>query len=135
VVTTTGIGARVAARLLARGAAQRAWPGRHAVADNEAAAAPPAEVAPGHVDQRGDPPNTETNYRYGGQSMPIFHLNLASLKRASGPHRTVVARNIKLTVTSPAATALNSGLGVSTFKGGMNFGIATLTVRYARGHR
>ena len=71
----------------------------------------------------------------GGQSMPIFDLNLASLKRASGPHGTVVASNIKLTVTSQAATALNSGLGVSTFKSGMNFGIATLTVAYARGHR
>ena len=71
----------------------------------------------------------------GGQSMPIFDLNLASLKRASRPHGTVVASNIKLTVTSPAATALNSGLGVSTFKGGMNFGIAALTVAHARGHR
>jgi hypothetical protein len=71
----------------------------------------------------------------GGQSLPIFDLNLAALKRASGGHRTVVASNIKLTVTSQAATELNSGLGVSTFKGGMNFGIATLTVAYARGHR
>ena len=71
----------------------------------------------------------------GGQSMPIFDLNLAALKRASGGHRTVVASNIKLTVTSQAAIALNSGLGVSTFKGGMNFGTATLTVAYARGHR
>jgi hypothetical protein len=71
----------------------------------------------------------------GGRSMPIFDLNLAALKRASGGHRTVVASNIKLTVTSQTATALNSGLGVSTFKGGMNFGTATLTVAYARGHR
>ncbi|MGB0096740.1 MAG: hypothetical protein WBP81_29900 [Solirubrobacteraceae bacterium] len=71
----------------------------------------------------------------GGRSMPIFDLNLASLKRASGGHGTVVASNIKLTVTSQAATALNSGLGVSRFKRGMNFGIATLTVAYARGHR
>ena len=71
----------------------------------------------------------------GGQSMPFFDLNLASSKRASGPHGTVVASNIKLTVTSQAATALNSGLSVSTFKAGMHFGIATLTVAYARGHR
>jgi hypothetical protein len=70
-----------------------------------------------------------------GQSLPIFDLNLASLKRASGPHGTIVASNIKLTVASQAATALNGGLGVSTFKGGMNFGIATLTVAYAHGHR
>jgi hypothetical protein len=71
----------------------------------------------------------------GGPSMPIFDLNLASPKRASGRHRTVVANNIKLTVTPQAATALNSGLGVTTFKAGMNFGIATLTVAYAHGHR
>ena len=71
----------------------------------------------------------------GGQSMPIFDLNLASHKRARGRHGTVVASNIKLTVTSQAATALDSGLGESTFKAGMNFGIATLTVAYARGHR
>jgi len=63
-----------------------------------------------------------------GQSVPIFNMNLASLKRAAGPKGTVVASNIKLTVTSQAASTLNSGLGVSTFKGGTNFGIATLTV-------
>jgi hypothetical protein len=71
----------------------------------------------------------------GGQSKPIFDLNLASPKRASGPRGKVVTSNIKLTVTSQAATALNSGLGVSTFKAGMNFGIARLTVAYARGRR
>ena len=71
----------------------------------------------------------------GGRSMAIFDLNLASLKRASGPHGTAVAGNIKLSVASQAATALNSALGVSTFKGGLDFGIATLTVAYARGHR
>ena len=71
----------------------------------------------------------------GGQSMPIFDLSLASSQRASGPHGTAVESNIKLTVTSQAAAALNSGLGVSTFKSGQNFGIATLTIAYARGHR
>jgi hypothetical protein len=70
-----------------------------------------------------------------GQSMPIFDLNLASHRRARGRHGTIVASNIKLTVTSHAATALDSALGVSTFKTGMNFGIATLTIAYARGHR
>jgi hypothetical protein len=69
----------------------------------------------------------------GSQSMPIFDLNLASPKRASGG--AVVASDIKLTETPQAATALNSSLGVSTFKAGMNFGTATLTVAYARGHR
>lgn len=71
----------------------------------------------------------------GVRSMRIFDLNLASPKRVSRPPGTVVASNIKLTVTSQAATVLNSGLGVSTFKAGMNFGIATLTLAYARGHR
>jgi hypothetical protein len=71
----------------------------------------------------------------GGQPMPIFDLNLASPKRGSGLHGTIVASNIKLTVTFPAATALDNALGVSTFKAGMKFGIATLTVAYARGHR
>jgi hypothetical protein len=47
----------------------------------------------------------------------------------------VVASNIKLTVLSPAAAALNSGLGVRTFRTGLSFGVATLTVAYARGHR
>jgi len=71
----------------------------------------------------------------GGQPKPIFDLNLASHRRASRPRGKVVASTIKLTVTSQAATALNSGLGVSTFKAGMNFGIARLIVAYARGHR
>jgi len=58
----------------------------------------------------------------------VFDLNLASLKRASGPKGTVVASNIKLTTTPQLASSLNSGLGVNTFKGGQNFGILTLTI-------
>ncbi len=64
----------------------------------------------------------------GGQRVALFDLNLASLKRASGPKGTVVASDIKLTVTSQAASTLNSGLGVSTFKAGQSFGVVTLTV-------
>jgi hypothetical protein len=71
----------------------------------------------------------------GAQSMPIFDLSFASLQRTRGPHGTLVESNIKLTVTPRAAAALNSGLGVSTFRAGQNFGIATLTLAYARGHR
>ena len=71
----------------------------------------------------------------GAQSMPIFDLSFASLQRTRGPHGTLVESNIKLTVTPQAAAALNSGLGVSTFRAGQNFGIATLTLAYARGHR
>jgi hypothetical protein len=82
--------------------------------------------------------NTNTKHltaTVGGHPMPIFDLNLASTNGTSGPNHILVASNIKLTVRSRAATALNNGLGVSTFKVGMNFGIATLTVAYARGHR
>jgi len=71
----------------------------------------------------------------GGQSIPIFDLNHARTKHVGSRHGTVVASNIKLNVTSQAAAALNSDLGVATFKTGMNFGIARLVVAYARGHR
>ena len=64
----------------------------------------------------------------GGQRVPIFDLNLASLKRATGPNGTVVASNIRLTLTSEAATALNDGLGVKVFAPGLGFGNATTTV-------
>ena len=70
-----------------------------------------------------------------GVSVPVFDLNLASSRHVGGPHGTVIASNIKLKVTTQTATTLNSGLGVSTFKAGMKFGIASLTVAYARGHR
>ena len=63
-----------------------------------------------------------------GKREPIFALNLASLKHVSAPHGTVVASNIKLTVTSQAANTLNTDLGVSTFTANQNFGIVTLTI-------
>jgi hypothetical protein len=71
----------------------------------------------------------------GGRSMPVFGLDLASPMGASSRHSIVVASNIKLIVLSPAAAALNRGLGVRTFRTGLSFGVATLTVAYARGHR
>jgi hypothetical protein len=70
----------------------------------------------------------ELTAEVGGQQVVVFDLNLASLKRASGPKGTVVASNIKLTTTPQLASSLNSGLGVTTFKGGQNFGILTLTI-------
>jgi hypothetical protein len=70
-----------------------------------------------------------------GVWLPVFDLNLASSRHASGPHSTVIASNIKLEVTNQTATTLNSDLGVSIFKAGMTFGIASLTVAYADGHR
>jgi hypothetical protein len=70
-----------------------------------------------------------------GVSVPVFDLNLASSRHAGLRQDTVVASNIKLTVTSQAATVLNRDLGVSAFKARMKFGIAALNVQYARGHR
>lgn len=70
-----------------------------------------------------------------GAAVPVFDLNLASSRHASGPNSTVIASNIVLGVTNQAATTLNSDLGVSTFKAGMTFGVASLTVAYAGGHR
>jgi hypothetical protein len=77
--------------------------------------------------------NTQTKQltaTVGGKSLPSFNLNLASLKRATEPHRTMIATNMKLALTSNVASALNSGLGVSTFKGGQSFGVATLVIAF-----
>ena len=63
-----------------------------------------------------------------GQRVPIFDLNLASIKRLSGVGGTIIASNIKMTLTSQAQSSLNSGLGVTGFTTGQPFGIATLTV-------
>jgi hypothetical protein len=63
-----------------------------------------------------------------GQSVPVFDLNLASVRRASGVHGTVLASNITLTLTAQAASALNSSLGITLLKEGLPFGVATLTV-------
>src|SRR5262249_53855901 len=43
----------------------------------------------------------------GGQSKPIFDLNLAPPRRVSGPRSKVVASTIELSITPQAATALN----------------------------
>ncbi len=64
----------------------------------------------------------------GGQSVPIFDMDLASIKRASGPNGTALASNISLTLTAEAADALNGSLGVTFLKEGLPFGIATLTI-------
>ena len=72
--------------------------------------------------------NKQLTATVGGQSVPIFDLNLASIKRVSGPNGTVIASNIKMNVTSQAASTLNNSLGVTVFTAGLPFGIATLTV-------
>lgn len=65
-----------------------------------------------------------------GKSLPIFNLNLASLKHAREPHRTIIATNIGLMMTPRAASALNRSLGVTTFKGGQVFGVATPVIQF-----
>lgn len=64
----------------------------------------------------------------GGKSLLSFNLNLASLKHKIEPHRTVIATNMKLTLTPNAARALNGGLRVTIFQAGQYFGVATLVV-------
>lgn len=66
----------------------------------------------------------------GGKSLPMFNLNLASLKHAREPHRTMIATNIGLMVTPRGAGALNRGLGVTTFKAGQVFGLATPVIQF-----
>jgi hypothetical protein len=67
--------------------------------------------------------------RVSGRLLPIFDLNLASFKHSSEPHRTIIATNIGLMVTPRGASALNRGLGATTFKSGQAFGVATLLVQ------
>jgi hypothetical protein len=61
-----------------------------------------------------------------GVRRAIFELNLSFLTRASGSNGVLFGRDIELTLTSQAATTLNSALGVSTFKAGEHFGTVTL---------
>jgi hypothetical protein len=60
--------------------------------------------------------------------IPVFDLNLSSVVHATSTTGALVARNIGLTLTSQAASQLNSQLGLSTFKGAQPFGTATLTI-------
>jgi hypothetical protein len=66
--------------------------------------------------------------KMGGNSVPVFKLDLRSLRHASEPKRTIVATSIKLKVTSEAATTLNSGLGTTAFRRGQDFGVATMVI-------
>lgn len=75
--------------------------------------------------------NTATSQitaKVSGQSVPIFDLNLASVKRATGTNGTLLASNIVLTLTSQAATVLSSGLEATIPNAGLPFGVATLTI-------
>ena len=63
-----------------------------------------------------------------GKRVPVFALTLKSLAHTTGPSGTAVFSGVKLTLTEETASALNGGLGVSVFKTGQEFGIATLTI-------
>jgi hypothetical protein len=58
----------------------------------------------------------------------VFELNLSFLTHATGTNGALFGRDIQLTLTSQAATTLNSALAVSTFKGGEHFGTVTLVL-------
>lgn len=66
-----------------------------------------------------------------GTTVPVFDLNLAAVRKATGPNGTVVATDVKLTTTAQASSTLNTALGTTAFKGGENFGVATLTLAVA----
>jgi hypothetical protein len=63
-----------------------------------------------------------------GERRVVFELNLSFLTHATGSNGTLFGRDIELTLTSQAASTLNSALGVSTFKGGQHFGTVTLVL-------
>jgi hypothetical protein len=63
-----------------------------------------------------------------GERRKVFELNLSFHTQATGSNGTLFERDIKLILTSQAATTLNSALGVSTFKAGEHFGTVTLAL-------
>jgi hypothetical protein len=63
-----------------------------------------------------------------GQTVPVFSLDLNSMRVKEHPHGAVVASHVTLTVTPQAASLLNSQLGVTTFAGTTDFGTAVFSV-------
>jgi hypothetical protein len=63
-----------------------------------------------------------------GVRRKVFELNLSFHTQATGSNGTLFERDIELTMTSQAATTLNSALGVSTFTAGEHFGTITLAL-------
>jgi surface antigen len=63
-----------------------------------------------------------------GVRRKVFELNLSFHTHATGSNGTLFERDITMTLTSQAATTLNSSLGVSTFKAGEHFGTVTLAL-------
>jgi hypothetical protein len=63
-----------------------------------------------------------------GVRRKVFELNLSFHTQATGSNGTILERDITMTLTSQAATTLNSALGVSTFKAGEHFGTITLAL-------
>ncbi len=63
-----------------------------------------------------------------GLSVPVFDLDLTSLRRSSGVGGTLVAADIRLLVSPQTAASLNMLLGVPGLKAGQEFGVATITL-------
>jgi hypothetical protein len=63
-----------------------------------------------------------------GVRRKVFELNLSFHTHATGSNGTLFERDITMTLTSQAASTLNSALGVSTFKAGEHFGTVTLAL-------
>jgi hypothetical protein len=63
-----------------------------------------------------------------GVRRKVFDLNLSFLTHATGSNGTLFGRDIQLTLTSQAASTMNSALEVSTFKAGEHFGTVTLAL-------
>jgi hypothetical protein len=63
-----------------------------------------------------------------GQRIPVFTINTGSEKRQTESSGATIVSGLAFTVTEQAATTVNGALGVSAFKSGQVFGIATLTL-------
>ena len=64
----------------------------------------------------------------GGQRVPVFAINPSAEKHETEAGGVIVDQGLQLTLTEPAADALNSALGVTAFKSGQVFATATMTL-------
>jgi hypothetical protein len=67
-----------------------------------------------------------------GVRRKVFELNLSFFTHATGSNGTLFGRDIQLTLSSQAASTLNSSLAVSSFKAGEHFGRVTLALAVSR---
>lgn len=79
------------------------------------------------TDFKVDTVNKQLVAQAGGAAVPLLNLDLASVKKASGPNGEIVVSNVSTTLTTEAAAALNSTFGVTLFKAGIPMGDVTIT--------